>query len=289
MGILGTQQGLRRINMMRNLNWKEVQPGSFNRLLLPLFAVAVVLGTGGCGSGDGGGKDITTQTLPTSLSLRLECDEVGIYTPNARPCILDDRNNPYATVNIIEFDPQDEDADNKFDLANEIPDGPEYAISRFYFWATALARRGSGENQYYTALALHELWSEGVDNGSGSRNAQEQAKKAYRACLDYFFDDFTFIGPFPDLNDPDGDFIPLVIRGLVGTLLVSPEFPLKTLFPSDNPPLTELEASELAAKTELGEWGYFYVPPGPGDPFDPATIPADIIRNNNLPIPPQLD
>jgi len=257
--------------MMRNLNWKELQPGSFNRLLMLLFVLAV-LGIEGCGSGDGGGKDITTQTLPTGLSLRLECDDVGVYPED---CILDDRNNPYATVNIIEFDPEDEDADNKFDLFEQIPPGPEYAISRFYFWATALARRGSGENQFYTAVALHELWSAGDDTGFGSPNAQEQAKKAYRACLDYFFDDFTFIGPFPP---PDGDFIPLVIRSLVGTQLVpSPEF--ATLFPGNDP--------ELNAKVALGEWGYFYVPAGAGVP--PNNIPADIIRNNNLPIPPQLN
>ena len=260
--------------MMRNLNWKEVQPGSFNRLLMLLFAL-VVLGIEGCGSGDGGGKNITTQELPTGFSLRLECDDVGVYPED---CVLDDRNNPYATVNIIEFDPNDEDADNKFDLAEEIPEGGEYAKTRFYFWATALARRGSGENQFYTAVALHELWSAGVDDGFGSPNAQEQAKKAYRACLDYFFNDFTFIGPFPDLNDPDGDFIPLVIRGLVGTQLVpSPEF--NTLFPGGD--------TELNAKVELGDWGYFYVPAGPGVP--PDQIPADIIRNNNLPIPPQLN
>ena len=239
-----------------------------------LFALAM-LGIEGCGSGDGGGKNITTQTLPTGLSLTLECDGVGVYPED---CILDDRRNPYATVNIIEFDPQDEDADNKFDLFEQIPPGPEYAISRFYFWATALARRGSGENQFYTAVALHELWSTGVDDGFGSPNAQEQAKKAYRACLDYFFDDFTFIGPFPDPNDPDGDFVPFPIRSLVGTQLVpSPDW--ATLFPADD--------SVLAAKTELGEWGYFYVPPGPGDP--PDNIPANIIRNNNLPIPPQLN
>jgi len=261
--------------MMRNLNWKEAQPGSFNRLLLLLFVLAV-LGAGGCGSGDGGGKDITTQTLPTGFSLGLECDDVGVYPED---CVLDDRNNPYATVNIIEFDPENEDADNKFDLFEAIPDGPEYAKARFYFWATALARRGSGENQFYTAVALHELWSAGVDRGFGSPNAQEQAKKAYRACLDYFFDDFTFIGPFP----PDSDnFVPLVIRSLVGTQLV-PSPDLNSLFPSNDP----LEPSELLARVELGDWGYFYVPAGAGVP--PNNIPADIIRNNNLPIPPQLN
>ena len=252
--------------MMRNLNWKEVQPGSFNRLLMLLFALAV-LGTEGCGSGGGGGIDITTQPLPTGFSLGLECDDVGIFPD---PCVLDDRSNPYATINIVEFDPEDEDADNKFDLFDAIPPGPEYAKARFYFWATALARRASGENQFYTAVALHELWSAGVDDGFGSPNAQAQAKKAYRACLDYFFDDFTFIGPFPADSD---NFIPLVIRSLVGTQLVpSPEF--NTLFPGGD--------TELNARVELGDWGYFYVPPGPGAP--PDNIPADIIRNNNLPL-----
>ena len=257
--------------MMRNLYMKVVQPGIFKSLLSLLFALAV-LGTEGCGSGDGGGKNITTQPLPTSFSLGLACDEVGIFPET---CVLDDRKNPFATINIVEFDPEDEDASNKFDLADEIPAGPEYAISRFYFWATALARRASGENQYFTALALHELWSAGVDDGFGSPNAQAQAKKAYRATLDFFFDDFFFIGPFPP---PDGDFIPLVIRSLVAQQLV-PSTEFATLFPGGD--------TVLNAKVELGEWGYFYVPPGPGDPFDPNTIPADIIRNNNLPIPPQ--
>ena len=257
---------------MRNLYWKEVQTGRFSRLLLLLFAL-LVLGAGGCGSGDGGGKNITTQTLPTGFTLGLECEDAGVYPED---CILDDRRNPYRTVNIIEFDPENEDADNKFDLFNEIPPGPEYAKSRFYFWATALARRGSGENQFYTANALHELYSAGVDDsGEGSRNAQEQAIKAYRACLDYFFNDFTFIGPFPPESD---NFVPLVIRSLVATQLVpSPE--LNTLFPGGD--------TELNARVALGEWGYSYVPAGPGVP--PDQIPAEIIRNNNLPIPPQLD
>ena len=259
--------------MMRNLNWKELQPGSFNRLLMLLFVLAVP-GIEGCGSGDGGGENITTQPLPTGFSLGLECDDVGVYPED---CVLDDRNNPYATVNIVEFDPEDEDADNKFDLAEQIPDGPEYAKSRFYFWATALARRGSGENQYYTALALHELWSAGVaEDNFGSPNAQAQAKKAYRACLDYFFDDFTFFGPF----GPNEGFLPIVIRSLVAERLVTPPAPdYETLFPGGEP--------ELNAKVALGDWGYSYVPPGPGVP--PNRIPADIIRNNNLPIPPQLD
>ena len=72
------------------------------------------------------------------------------------------------------------------------------------------------------------------------------------------------------------------------TQLVVPETApgsYNTLFPGGD--------TVLNAKVELGDWGYFYVPPGPcdeeADPFCINQIPADIIRNNNLPIPPQLN
>jgi hypothetical protein len=261
--------------MMRNLYWKEVQPGTFNRLLMLLFALAV-LGTEGCGSGDGGGEDITTQPLPTGFSLRLECDDVGIFID---PCVLEDRNNPYATINIREFDQNDPDAENKFDLANAIPPGPEYAISRFYFWATALARRASGENQYNTAVALHELWSAGVINQDfGSPNAQTQAIKAYRAVLENFFGSVTFFSTCDFLNPspPQPElFYSVIVSDLTGGNLVDPDpnppsvtlcdgtkvpqSPLLTLFPNDNPnPVDSAVVSDFTAREAMGEWGFSY-------------------------------
>ena len=233
--------------MMRNLNWKEVQSGSFNRLLMLLFALAV-LGTGGCGSDGGGGIDITTQPLPTGFSLNLECDNVGIFTD---PCVLDDRNNPYATINIIEFDQNDEDATNKFELFEAIPPGPEYAISRFYFWATALARRSSGENQYYTARALYELWSEGVANGFGSPNAQAQAIKAYRSVLNNYFGSVTFFSACDFLPCPPPEvFYSVITSDLTGQELYDPPPGFSTLYPSNSAVL-----SSFLAKEAMSEWG----------------------------------
>ena len=96
------------------------------------------------------GVVINAIVLPTDVVLNLACENVGIA---GETCVLGDPENPFVTTAIIEFDPNNPDADNKFDLFNSIPAGPTGAKARFYFWATALARRPSGENQFYTALA----------------------------------------------------------------------------------------------------------------------------------------
>ena len=67
------------------------------------------------------------------------------------------------------------------------PAGRTGAKARFYLWATALARRASGENQWYTARALHELY-----NYNDDPVIQAQALKAYRSVLDNFFGSATF-------------------------------------------------------------------------------------------------
>jgi hypothetical protein len=66
-------------------------------------------------------------------------------------------------------------------LFNSIPPGPTGAKARFYFWATALARRPSGENQFYTALALHELFDANSNVLSKDELVRAQALKAYRS------------------------------------------------------------------------------------------------------------
>ena len=256
--------------MMRNLYWKELQPGILKRLLLPLFAL-LVLGAEGCGSGDGGGDNITQQTLPvgTDYTLDLKCENEGIYTET---CVLDDPRNPFKTINIVEFDMNDPEASNKFELADEIPGGPEGAKSRFYFWATALARRSSGENQFFTAVALHDLYTAGVNAGFGSPNAQNQAIKAYRAVLDYYFGSVTFLNTcdflFPSPPQPEL-FYSIILSDSAGVNLVDPPGPitfrdcdgnvnavegLVTLFPDDNPVV-----SDFTAREALGEWGYSYI------------------------------
>ncbi len=137
---------------MRNRHSRGLIPAAFRLPLIVLFGLA----TASCGGDNSGGTEITTIPLPTDTLLNLQCEDVGI---GPEKCVLNDPANPYATAIINEFDVNNPDADTKFDLANNIPAGRTGAKARFYLWATALARRASGENQWYTARALHELFN----------------------------------------------------------------------------------------------------------------------------------
>jgi len=170
-----------------------------------VFAAALLCALGapmaGCDGSPGpsDGKVINAIVLPTDTLLNLACAEVGIFTER---CVLEDPENPFATTPIIEYDVNNPSATNKFDLFNSIPAGRIGAKARFYFWATALARRASGENQFYTAVALHELW-----NYNSDPIVQEQALKAYRSVLQNFFGSVTVFACCPALS-PTGTPIP---------------------------------------------------------------------------------
>ena len=261
---------------MRKQYFKEVHSRGFRSLSL-ILSCLLVLAVTGCGSDSlepkkSDGKVINETVLPTDFRLNLQCEDVGIYTET---CVLDDPNNPFRTSVILEFDVNNPDADTKFEQLEDLdlPAGYEGAKSRFYFWATALARRVSGENQYFTAVALHELYSAGVvENDSGSPNAQTQAIKAYRSVLDNFFGSVTFLSTcdflFP--SPPEPEFLySVIVSDATGKNLVDPPGPttftdcdgnvnevsgLVTLFPAPRP-----VESEFAARELLGEWGYSYV------------------------------
>jgi len=237
--------------MMSKLYWKELHPGIFKSLLLLLF-VPVFMVTTGCGSGDSDGEVINELPIPTGTSLDLYCADVGIYT---NTCVLDDPDNPFATIAINEFDVNNPGAENKFELADELPQGPEGAKSRFYFWATALAKRSSGENQYYTARALYELWSAGVDQGFGSPNAQTQAIRAYRSVLDNYFGSVTFFSTCDFLPCPPNPetFYSVITSDLTGQELFTPPPGFSTLYPSTSPVLSSFQAKEA-----MSEWGFTY-------------------------------
>lgn len=165
---------------------------AFTRLRVMLFGLVVLFATG-CGS-DGGDGTAVSYDLPTDLLLDLRCVDVGIYLEG---CVLLDEENPYRNVATGEFDENNPDVPiGKLELLEEIPPGPTGAKARFYLWATALARRSSGENQYYTARALHELWTAQVQIGIGDPLVRRQAVKAYRSVLDNYFGSVTFFGPF---------------------------------------------------------------------------------------------
>jgi len=192
------------------------------------------------GAGDG---TISNQIiLPTDTLLNLACAEVGV---GFEKCVLNDPENPFAKVATPEFNVNDPDAQTKFDLANNIPVGPTGAKARFYLWATALARFPSGENQWYTARALHELFDANSDE-----LIREQALKAHRSVLDNFFGSVTFfeccggISFSVGLNELTAD--DLYRTDATGWERLIPGIPLE-------------------AQSLLAEWGYTYRPASPPD------------------------
>ena len=202
-----------------------------------LLAGLIVAGCGGGGPDSDDGVVINSIPLPTDTILNLTCRNVGIA---GETCILDDEDNPFRLTATREFNVNDPDAPTKFELANGLPEGPTGAKSRFYLWATALARFPSGENQYYTALALHELW-----DAEGDPIIRDQALRAYRSVLDNFFGSVTFFIFFegaPEISFP--------LNERVASHIVYPD--QTTGF------VTLVDGDVLVRRGVISEWGYSY-------------------------------
>lgn len=197
-----------------------------DRVLRLLGIALATITLAGCGEVDkGDGTVVNAVDLPTDSALTLYCEDAGIA---AEPCILDDPENPYAITPVND--------DTKFTLNDAAPS----AKARYYLWATAQAMSPRGENQFYVAVALHQMFSE-----SGSELARTQALRAYRSVLDNYFNSVTFF----EATWVGGDdiFFPFPVRKLVAQNMTSPAAPLAPLF--DEP----VEALAL-----FGQWGYTY-------------------------------
>ena len=227
-----------------------VRPGRDRRLGLALLCAFAFIAAGCDGEREpGDGEVINAIILPTDTLVNLACADVGIANET---CVLSDPENPFALVPIIEFDVNDPESTNKFELFNSIPPGPTGAKARYYFWATALARRQSGENQFYTALALHELW-----DLAGDPIIQNQALRAYRSVLDNFFGSVTVFTCCPALS-PDGEPIPFSV-GLN-------ELTADNLYRTDATGFDRLVPGDpLLVLSLLLDWGYTYRPANPPD------------------------
>jgi len=167
--------------------------------------------------------DTSQIALPIDTVLNLYCPNVGI---NIDGCVLFDPENPYANVDVNDV--------SKWTLHTATPS----AKARFYLWATALARSPTGENQYFTAQALHELYTINTDAA-----VKDQAILAYRSVLDNFFGSVTYIaatwvGPGVYYAEP--------LASKVGASLVNPT-PLG---------LGLLYANTFLAQDALSTWGY---------------------------------
>ena len=220
-------------------------------LMMSLFGFGILLA--GCSGSpkDSDGEVISSIVLPTDVVLNLACENVGVYPEN---CVLGDPENPFITTTIVEFDENaPPGTDDKFDLLATLPEGPAGAKARFYLWATALARRPSGENQWYTAQALHELFDANSNVLSTDELVREQALKAYRSVLDNFWGSVTFFEC--DLCPPDenGELVkfPAQLNEIVGDNLLN--------FDSTGFKLL-IEGGEIRVLELIGIWGYTYDP-----------------------------
>ncbi|MDP8220291.1 MAG: hypothetical protein P9X26_03025 [Candidatus Stygibacter frigidus] len=171
------------------------------------------------------GTILEYEQLPTDNVLNLYGENEGIY-PDTN--VLNDPENPYADVGI--------NMDNVWDFNDQCVSPKD----KFYLWATMLAKIPYGEHQYMTAQALHQLYTVG-----GSENAKEQAKKAYHAALDHFFDSATW-WQAEWLNDET--YYAVLIRELTGHYLYDPSD--ENLLPLYNDPAMAL--------ADMSEWGYIY-------------------------------
>ena len=224
-----------------------------SKALLVLLLGFGMMVLGGCKSpSEKDGTVINAITLPTDVVLNLACENVGIYTET---CVLGDPENPFATTAIIEFDVNNPGGDNKFDLFNSIPVGPTGAKARFYFWATALARRPSGENQFYTAMALHELFDANSNVLSKDELVRAQALKAYRSLLDNFFGSVTVFECCPGAS-PTGEPVAFAVP--------LNELAADALYRTERTGFQRLVEGDPLLVLELFlDWGYAYQPANP--------------------------
>ncbi len=247
--------------IMKNLNRIQAKRAVFKSAVVALLGLTVLVASGCEERGADDGTVVNALVLPTDVVLNLACENVGIYDEQ---CVLTDPENPFALAVTLEFDVNNPDGPTKFDLAGQIPAGPAGAKSRFYLFATALARRQSGENQWLTARALHELFDANSTSQFKDELIRAQALKAYRSVLDNFFGSVIFFECCANIsvsgNDPVAFSVPLN------------ELTADDIYRTAATGFMRLvEGDPLLAQSLLAEWGYTYQPATPPN-FDNGVV-----------------
>jgi len=129
-----------------------------------------LLGLGWQGCGESGSRQFldgleTTGTVFSPISAK-----EGVHPDRS---VLDDAGNPFVLASIGQED--------RWYIQSNGGD-----ILAFYSWATLLARGPSGENQYFSAMKLKDIYEKGAVKLELLSQVQETGIAAFQAVLDEF-------------------------------------------------------------------------------------------------------
>jgi hypothetical protein len=110
------------------------------------------------------------------LTLQLHGEDEGIHPDTS---VLEDPNNPFV------LNSPGEETKWRIQASGD-------RVAAFYAWATLLARRPSGEAQFYVATNLVGIYQNGEASQAELPRVREQALRAYQSVLDNFPDAVTY-------------------------------------------------------------------------------------------------
>ena len=113
----------------------------------------------------------------SGLEFSLYTADMGVYPDTS---VLDDPSNPFKWGAM--------EIDTKWDIENT-----GRVVARFYCWATMLAREPAGEHQYYTAIALDEIWTTERAAEAYLPFIKAMAIRGYQSILDNFPDSVSYL------------------------------------------------------------------------------------------------
>jgi hypothetical protein len=139
-----------------------------NGNMCKLFVLALGFAGLGCAAE---GEPLEPKQLG-ALEFRVFRADVGIHPSRA---VLEDPNNPFSGVPSYTIP--------KWEIQSAAP-----PVAAFYAWATVLAREPNGENQWYAAINLHGIVTDGLAPEQELDIVRQMAIGAYQAVLDFFPD-----------------------------------------------------------------------------------------------------
>lgn len=144
---------------------------------------SLALATASCG---GNGSETPLAGIDThALKFHLYSADMGIHPSKS---VLDDPENAFAQVPVDVLNngtPQNPATKWSFDPAHAPP------VACFYVWATTLAGAPNGENQFYTAERLYDIYRFNLANPEDLETVKTMAIGAYTALLTYFPQDYN--------------------------------------------------------------------------------------------------